>query len=347
MNTIDSRAVLEYRRHLAVQRVHEGYSSEEVATFLGVNSRSVRRWLAAFAQQGEAGLAAQPVSGRPPKLTFTQEKIVLRWLADNPIEHGFFNELWTAPRLVQLIDQEWGIRFNPDYLTTWLRERGFTPQKPQRVPRERDDEAIAAWLAKDWPRIQKKARRRDAYLLLLDESGLLMAPLLRRSWALRGHPPEEKEKAGHREKVSVVAAIWLPPLRDRLGLAFHTLVNGYFDNEAVAAFLDGAVQGFDRPVVVVWDRGTMHKGGPINDLVERTEGRLILERLPPYAPRLNPVEQVWTWLKYSRLNNFAAQDARQLNDAVVRELDAIRYDQQRLRNFFHASLLPLPRTLLS
>jgi putative transposase len=145
----------------------------------------------------------------------------------------------------------------------------------------------------------------------------------------------------------VVAAVWLSPLRDHLGLAFQTLVNDYFDNEAVAEFLDGAVQGFDEPVVAVWDRGTMHKGGPINDLVARSKGRLMLERLPAYAPRLNPVEQVWTWLKYSRLNNFAAQDACQLNDAVIRELDAIRDDQQRLRNFFNASLLPLPRTLLT
>ena len=93
MRTKGTPAVLEYRRRLAVQRVHEGYSTEEVAAFLGVDPRSIRRWLANFAQLGESGLAAQPVSGRPPKLTYTQEKIVFRWLADNPTEHGFFNEL--------------------------------------------------------------------------------------------------------------------------------------------------------------------------------------------------------------------------------------------------------------
>ena len=64
----------------------------------------------------------------------------------------------------------------------------------------------------------------------MDESGLLMGPLVRRSWALRGQPPVLKQKARHREKVSVAAALWLTPLRDRLGLAFQTLVNGYFNN---------------------------------------------------------------------------------------------------------------------
>jgi transposase len=151
---------LEYRRRLAVQRVEDGYSTEDVADFIGVDPRTVRRWVAAFRQHGAAGLAARPVPGRPPKLTSAQEKIVRRWLAENPTKLGFTTELWTAPRLGLLIEQEFGIRFHPDYLTAWLRRRGYTPQKPGRVHRERDDEAIATWLAEDWPRIKK--RRADA-----------------------------------------------------------------------------------------------------------------------------------------------------------------------------------------
>ena len=347
MRTIGTPAELERRRLLAVERACEGYTTEEVAGFLGVNPSSVRRWVAAFRQHGVGALAARPVSGRPPKLSATQEKIVGRWLADDPTDHGFPTELWTAARLVLLIDEEFGVRFHPDYLTTWLRQRNYTPQLPRRVPRERDDREIARWLAQDWPRIKRKASRRGACLMLLDESGLLMAPLRRRSWALRGHPPEMREKAGHREKVSVVGALWLPPRRDRLTLAFQTLVNGYFSNVEVAEFLSGALQWLSGPLLVIWDGGSMHKGGPISELVAESKGRLDLERLPPHAPKLNPVEQVWTWLKYDRLCNFAPQDAHDLNEAVIRELDPIREDQQRLRNFFHASDLPLPRALLS
>jgi transposase len=147
---------LEYRRWLAVRRVADGYSTQEVADFLGVDSSTVRRWLAAFRARGGAGLEARPVSGRPGKLTSTQEKIALRWLAESPMHHGFETELWTAARLAQLIREEFGVGLNPRYLSTWLRERGFTPQKPERVPRERDPEAIAAWLKVDWPRIKKK-----------------------------------------------------------------------------------------------------------------------------------------------------------------------------------------------
>jgi transposase len=156
MRTAGPPDVLEYRRRLAVQRVAEGYSTHEVAAFLGVDASSVRRWLAAFRRRGDPGLAARPVPGRPPKLSTTQEKVVRRWLGHSPTAHGFATDLWSAPRLALLIAQEFGISLHPDYLTTWLRRRGFTPQKPRRRHRERDERAMAHWLAHDWPRIKKK-----------------------------------------------------------------------------------------------------------------------------------------------------------------------------------------------
>ena len=156
MRSPGSADELEYRRRLAVQRIADGYSTQEVADFLGVDPSTVRRWLSAFRARGDAGLAIRPVSGRPGKLSSTQEKIALRWLTESPMHHGFPTELWTASRLGQLIREEFGVGLNPRYLSTWLRERGFTPQKPERVPRERDPKAIAAWLDSDWPRIKKK-----------------------------------------------------------------------------------------------------------------------------------------------------------------------------------------------
>jgi transposase len=156
MRSKGSPVELERRRRRAVQRVLEGYSTEEVAEFLGVDPRSVRRWVAAHRESGDEGLIARPVSGRPPKLTSTQEKVIRRWLADKPTEHGFATDLWTGPRLALMIRQEFGIGLNPKYLTVWLRRRGFTPQKPRRVPRQRDPEVIAAWLRTQWPRIKKR-----------------------------------------------------------------------------------------------------------------------------------------------------------------------------------------------
>lgn len=156
MRSQGSPIELQHRRLLAVQRVLEGYSTEEVAEFLDVASRSVRRWVAAYRDEGENGLRSCPVPGRPPKLTLAQEDIIRRWLDDLPSQHGFDTQLWTASRLNQLIRDEFGVSLNHRYLCAWLRRRKLTPQKPQRVPRQRDPKAIAKWLKSDWPRIKKR-----------------------------------------------------------------------------------------------------------------------------------------------------------------------------------------------
>jgi transposase len=156
MRTQGSPEELEHRRQLAGRRYLEGYSADEIAAFLDVAPRTVWRWVARFRAQGPEGLWSRSVPGRPPALTRTQEKIVRRWVGDNPIKYGFPTELWTGPRLSQLIQQEFGIRLHPRYLCTWLRARGFTPQKPQRVAREGDPVERAVWLATQWPRIKKR-----------------------------------------------------------------------------------------------------------------------------------------------------------------------------------------------
>jgi putative transposase len=182
---------------------------------------------------------------------------------------------------------------------------------------------------------------------LIDESGLMMGPLLRRTWAPEGQTPTITQRGAHRQKVSVAAAILLSPRRDHLGLYSHTLAGGYFDNWYVTAFVEAMLKERDGRFVVVWDGGTMHKGEPIAAMETHFADRLSLERLPPFAPMLNPVEWLWSWLKWERLSNLAPLDVRELDARVIAELAARRDDQSFLRNLFHASELPLPRTLFS
>lgn len=279
---------LEHRRILAVQRALEGFSSQEVAEFLDADASSIRRWLRAFHCHGVQGLMAHPVPGRPAKLSRTQEKIIYRWLRDPPSKYGYSTELWTSARLTQLIREEFQIHFHPDYLTHWLREHGFTPQKPQRVPRQRNPQEIAAWIAKDWPRIKQNALRKKALIALIDESGLLMAPLLKRTWAVRGERPILLQEGGHRNKVSIAGAFLISPQHKKFGFFFKTLINDYFNNFYVVAFIEAILKIAHHNVIIVWDRGPNHGGDAIRELQTLYGRRLMLEPLPSYAPMLNP-----------------------------------------------------------
>lgn len=192
----------------------------------------------------------------------------------------------------------------------------------------------------------KRARRLGAHLALIDESGVLLAPLVRRSLAPKGQTPILKHRAKQRDKVSLIAGLTLSPKKQRLGLYFSSLANDHFDSVAVAWFVRQLLKHLRGPVIIVWDRGTMHRGPEIRQLLA-AHPRLILESLPSYAPDLNPVEQVWTYLKWHRLSNFAPADTQELDRAVFKELHSVRRDQNRLRSFWHGSELPWPRALAS
>jgi transposase len=159
MRSKGTAAELEARRILAVQRVGEGWAQKDVAAFLGVHPVTVKKWVARHRAAGDDGLKAEPTPGRPRFLTDDQEKQVLAWLAEPPTRHGFDTDLWTARRVAELIHKKLGVRFHPNYLREWLAKRNYTPQKPARRAKQRNPEAIARWVAEDWPRIQKRRPR--------------------------------------------------------------------------------------------------------------------------------------------------------------------------------------------
>lgn len=139
-----------------MQAVKEGSSVAEVARVLGVTDRSVRRWVAAGRGEGGAGLAARPHTGPKPRLNKSQARQVLSWLKKPPSEFGFATELWTAPRVARLVKERLGVEYHPRYVNAWLTDRGITPQKPERQPRERNARKIAAWRSRTWPSLKKK-----------------------------------------------------------------------------------------------------------------------------------------------------------------------------------------------
>jgi hypothetical protein len=216
---------------------------------------------------------------------------VLGWLADKPTAHGFRTDLWTAWRVADLIRQRFGVAFHPNYLREWLTKRGYSPQRPARKARQRDDAAVAGWVANDWPRIQKKAADDHAHLVLIDETGLFLNPLVRRTWALVGQTPVLDADGGHREKVSVIGGVSVSPAAHRLGFYFATEPGGYFTADKVVKFLRDLLKHLRGKVVVVWDRGNNHKGPVVRKFLGRNR-RLRLEMLPAWAPELNPVEAV-------------------------------------------------------
>jgi transposase len=158
MRTHGTASELERRRLLAVDRVRSDYTHQEVADFFGVWRQTVTKWMSAYRKKGRKGLKAKPHPGRVPKLTAEQEREVISWFARSPTEFGYATELWTGPRVADLIRRKLRVKFHPRYVNQWLAQRRITSQKPERRARERDDREVRRWLREEWPRIKKVLR---------------------------------------------------------------------------------------------------------------------------------------------------------------------------------------------
>jgi transposase len=175
--------------------------------------------------------------------------------------------------------------------------------------------------------------------VLIDESGFFLNPTVRRTWAPRGSRPVLTGFGRHRDKVSTIAAISVAPRRRRLGLSWRTDPQHYIDAAAVVGFLRQLLRHLRGRVIVAWDGGTNHKGPLIREFLRRNR-RLHLERLPGYAPELNPVEQVWSHLKRGVMANFVPRHVRHLDRVVRGHLAEVRGRPELIRALWAGSTLP-------
>lgn len=153
----DARA-LEQRRLRAIRLLDDGFGPGEIATRLGVDRRSVHRWLAAYRDHGVEALAPVPVPGRPSKLTAQQRQKLARMLIEGATAFGYPTDLWTSTRVADLIRRRLRVTYHAHHVSRLLRSLGFSPQKPERRARERDEAAIRGWVRAQWPRVKKTPR---------------------------------------------------------------------------------------------------------------------------------------------------------------------------------------------
>jgi transposase len=149
------RVKLERRRMQAARLLEEGLSEAEVARQVGVHRQSVNRWAKRLFSGGPLALKRATRTGRPPQLSAEDLRRIERSLMRGPEALGYETSLWTAWRVVDLIEQECGVKYSTVHAWRILRALGWTPQRPTRRALERDEEAIRRWKRRRWPELKK------------------------------------------------------------------------------------------------------------------------------------------------------------------------------------------------
>lgn len=152
----------EYRRFRALALHEQGRSGTEIAEVLGVTTAAVSQWLVAAREHGKEALRSKKAPGATPKLTSEQFALLPKLLERSPEEYGFSGEVWSCPRVVELVKREFGVSYHAAHMSRILKRLGLTPQKPIRRASQRDEEAIAAWREERWPELKRSRRERGA-----------------------------------------------------------------------------------------------------------------------------------------------------------------------------------------
>jgi transposase len=148
---------LEERRLQAADLFRRGVMPAEIARQLGVSHQVVSEWRTAWRQGGRAALRSAGRVGRPAKLSTAQLAKVEKALTKGAEANGYVADVWTLPRVAEVIERLTGVAYHPGYVWYILRKQlRWSWQRPARKAMERDEAAIEQWVQQRWPQLKKE-----------------------------------------------------------------------------------------------------------------------------------------------------------------------------------------------
>ena len=323
---------LEEIRLMAVERVREGEDPSTVIASYGFCRTTIYKWLRAAKDRGRgvSALRSRKGTGRPRKLTKSQERQVFRWInGKDPRQYGFDFGLWTRLIVANLVSDRFNITLSLASIGKLLADLGLTPQKPLMRAYERDPAAIEAWKKETYPSIAAAAKRERAEIYFWDESGFRADAVQGRTWGVKGETPVVAVP-GKRQSVSAASAV-----NSKGGFWFATYKGG-MSADLFVAMLKVIMRGRRRPLFLVLDSLPAHKAKVVLDYAEGTNGKLKLFFLPGYAPVLNPDELVWSLMKRTGTVKRPLAAKESLQDRIEADLFKIQKSPNLVRSFFRA-----------
>lgn len=314
-----------------------GWKQRDIANALDVSGAAVSQWLAKARDGGPAALLSRPAPGHPAKLEPAQMRLIPDFLSHGAEAYGFRGEVWTCARVARVIEEEFGVTYHKGHVSRLLKELHWTPQLPITRAIQRDEREIEQWRAEVWPRLEEEAHCERRALVFLDESGFYLLPGKVRTYAPEAHTPVLREWRT-RDHLSVMGGV-------TPGGKIYTLVR----QESLTGlhtieFLKHLLRHVGSRLLVIWDGSPIHRRAAVKEFLASAAGRGVrVERLPPYAPDLNPVEGAWQHLKHVEMRNLVCLDLEELHLELHLAIGRLRRKPRLIPSFFEGAGLELEK----
>lgn len=312
--------------------LQEGMSQTQAAQTFGVSRWSVVQWVKAHRHSGERALEPKRRgrrTGEAGKLSAKQcERVRALVVGKMPEQLKLPFYLWTRAAVRELIKRRCAVSLSLTAVGGYLKRWGLSAQRPVKRAYERNDEAVAQWLAEVYPQIAARAKRERARIYWGDETGLRSDDVRGRCFAPLGQPAVVRVP-GRRFGCNVISAL------TNKGEMSFMVFEGRFQAELFIGFCERLIKHSPAKVFLIVDGHSVHRCRKMQDWLEPRGQQIELFFLPGYAPELNPDELLNGDIKRA-VSQVRPRDRHALKTATRKWLHRRQKQPTVLANLFHA-----------
>ena len=322
-----------HERRKQVIRLHKkGIKIMQIVELTGLSYPPVRAAIDLFEAGGWSAIRPTRrgrARGDGRVLTDAQEETIQRMIIDTrPEQLKMDFHLWSRAAVMQLIEQEFGIKLPVRSVGKYLTRWGFTPQKPIKRAYEQSPAAVQAWLEGQYPAIEQRAKAEGAEIHWGDETALVNTDVRGRSFAPAGKTPVAMAVGGTRQKLSMIATV------TNQGKTRWMIIDESFDADKLIEFLQALIKDAEKKVFLILDNLRVHHSKLVKAWVAAHEARIELFYLPSYSPQLNPEERLNADLKQEMGKRVPARTKAKLREAANEHMAMLEQDPKRVMSYF-------------
>jgi len=282
----------------------------EIGEIVGVHADTVGRWLKLPFQQLEVNRGGRKKDeGR--HLTKAQESRLRKLITDKAPDQLKLNyALWTRKAVMELIEQETGIRMPIRTVGEYLKRWGFTPQKPVKRACEQNPKAVQRWLDDEYPAIKARAKKEKAEIYWGDETGIRSDGQHERGYAPKGKTPVIRLNA-KRCSTNMISAV------TNQGKVRFKVFEGSMNADVLIEFCKHLIKSAKRKVYLILDNLRVHHAKVFKAWLSEHENEIEVFCLPSYSPELNLDEYLNCDLQAGVHSGKPARDKKQLKKKVT------------------------------
>jgi len=339
-NEVDFRNIKDETRDelrlRAIKMIKAGISQKEAADFIGCHKNTVNTWWKKYNQCGNSGLKSTQrgrKTGEHRLLSIEQEKFIQKSIIDKmPDQLKLSYALWTRKAVKDLIYREFKVKLAINTVGLYLKEWGFTPQKPKKQAYEQNPTAVKNWIEVEYPAINERAKSENAEIHWGDETGIRNDHHYGRSYAPKGKTPIRKHLA-KRLSVNMISTV------TNQGKVRFMTYSETMTSEKFIDFLKRLIKESQKKIFLIVDNLRIHHSKKVKEWLGENIEDIEVFYLPSYSPDRNPDEYLNCDLKIGLSQKVTPKDLKQLKKNINSHMMLLQKKPDRvIKYFLHDSI---------